>query len=291
MIWFLFGCEGPEDTGEPAVVEDPAACAVEVAHSGQPVGEESCAEGICEVPAGAFVMGSGDAEDRCPERSVELSAFAIGRFEVLRFEWEACVDAGACEEARLCETEVPNQEEALLPVTCVSWQEAEDYCGWVGGRLPTEAEWEKAVRGQEGALWPWGGSAPSCDNVNYRFVSAYCQGGVVEAGSYLENPRPGSAYDLPVSAYGLADTTGNAWEWTSDWYDAGYYREAPDQDPPGPTEGCRLEPEGEAGACRYKVMRGGAYNSTQDVTRGDARSFADPERWDVNIGFRCAWDR
>ena len=166
-----------------------------------------------------------------------------------------------------------------LPVVCVTWDQAKTYCEWVGGRLPTEAEWEKAARGIEGATWAWGSINPTCNDANFRLASTHCYQGVAPVG-YFEGSR---------SAYGLWDTNGNVFEWTSDFYDADYYESASVSNPMGPTENCNLA-FGEANQeCEMRVLRGGAYNTTEDVIRGAARSFAPPDLLDVNIGLRCVY--
>ncbi len=266
-----------------------AACEVDLGESGLAVGVADCEAGICAVPAGPFVMGAAEPAfpDQCPPRWVELSAFSIDQTEVTRAAWSACHADGACPEAPPCESVADVDDPDQLPVACVDHAEAAAFCAWAGGRLPTEAEWEKAARGDDGAPWAWGPQPPSCVDANFRFNSAYCKGGLVEVGSY-EFPGVGAAGDSGRSAYGLLDTVGNAWEWTADWYDAGYYRRAPDRDPPGP-DSCSIDVDGELAACRYQVLRGGAYNTTQDTTRGSARSFGEPGLRDVNLGFRCAY--
>lgn len=247
--------------------------------SGLPVGEAQCSDGKCDVPAGEFWMGSSEGlTNECPPRVVTLPAYTIAEFETTREEYQECVDAGSCTPTpvpcgHLDEELDPNR----VPVTCVDFTQARTYCEWRGGRLPSEAEWERAARGDEGARWGWGDAAPECDDANFRFVSWYCHKSVVEVGSY-DRPSP----------YGLKDTTGNAWEWVEDFYDAGYYSEAPDDDPRGPDE-CSLEVGGERGECLYRVMRGGAFNTTEETTRGSSRSFALESVTDENLGFRCAW--
>jgi formylglycine-generating enzyme required for sulfatase activity len=231
------------------------------------------------VPEGAFIMGSDELPDECPARPVSLARFSIDQDEVSQSRWDACVSDGACEAAPSCESDADWENAEALPVRCVDWEQADAFCTWAGGHLPTEAQWEKAARGTEGARFPWGFRPPACSDANYRYVAWYCQAGVIEVASYPES----------VSAYGLNDVAGNAWEWTADWYDAGYYRDAPDTDPGGPTESCRRHADGPALDCTQKVMRGGAWNTLEGPIRTAARSAAPPEVSDVNIGFRCAY--
>ncbi len=278
-------CEQVEDTGGDTDVVLPGGwCPVAGDYSGQVVGSVDCQDGVCEVPAGSFWVGSEDGQpDECPPREVELSAFAIDAKEVTRTALEACVDAGVCSPVpAYCDNLFLNHpaDAGQLPAVCVTWQQAADYCEWAGGRLPAELEWEKAARGEDGATWAWGAAPPNCGDANFRFVSWYCEVSVVEVGTYTDRTSP----------YGLWDTVGNAWEWTSDWYDAERYEEMEDQDPPGPLD-CRAVVGAESGECTNKVIRGGAFNTTEDTTRGAARSFAAPSVVDPNLAFRCAYDR
>ncbi len=298
-LLLLIGCGKDASPGDSGVVAEEDSGADEVIGvcdrtlevSGAVVGERDCAEGRCTVAAGPFVMGSPDpyAPERCPEREVGLSAYEIGETEVTVADWEGCVDDGACAELPHCESEAEVDDPASTPAVCMSWQEASDYCAWTGGRLPTEAEWEKAARGLDAPTWPWGDTPPSCFTANFRFVSGYCEGGPVEVGRYGDPEPDTSTVSDTRSAFGLLDASGNVWEWTSDWYDAGWYRDAPDSDPGSP-ETCRLSVGEELGECRYRVIRGGAFNSTESTTETSVRSFVDPALHDVNIGLRCAWD-
>ncbi len=292
LLWtLLMACDEPVQDPEPVVtVQDP--CAVGVPGSGEPVGTESCSRGVCEVPAGPFVMGDADPYRpwTCPARTVQLSAFAIDQTEVTRASYAQCVDAGSCEAPPFCESRAPGVVDPdQLPVVCITHTQAEAYCGWAGGRLPTEAEWEKAARGEEGALWAWGPHPPSCTLANFRYSSGFCADGVVDVGTYDPDSGP-LAVDTTRSAFGLLDTVGNAWEWTADNFDHNWYRDAPDTDPPGP-ESCATSETQPRGECLFKVMRGGAYNAVQDNTRGTTRSPVRPGVWDVNLGVRCAYDR
>ena len=303
MVW-LIACATselpppPVGTADTTVVDSslpdthdtvaPDPCAPDGHGSGLSVGEAACTDGRCAVPAGSSWMGSTEAADECPVHGVTLAGYAIDQTEVTRGAYQACVDAGACDEVpAVCDgaAAIWGDDEKWpadpddMPAVCVSWTSAEAYCGSVGGRLPTEAEWERAARGDEGLRWPWGNLAPDCDIANFRFTSWYCAEGLVEVGRY----------GVP-SPYGLVDVAGNAWEWVADSYSADAYQRTTATDPTGPTSDCILAEGATAGACTTRVIRGGAWNTTEFNTRTTARSFADPATVDRNIGFRCAYD-
>jgi len=277
--------DGGEDSGT-LDTEDPEqnpACAPDGLPSGLPVGNIQCEAGICTVEEGLFWRGQAEGDaDACPLHQTELDSFQIDRAETTKGEYDLCVTDGACEPTPLeCEPiYYPWEENSKhLPIVCVSHGQATAYCDWAGGRLPTEAEWEKAARGVEAATYPWGERAPLCEDANFRFVSWYCNEGIVRVGSYPET----------VSPFGLLDTLGNVWEWTADFYDASWYEDADRVNPAGP-EQCSLSIGGERGECTHRVIRGGGFNSTEQNTRAGARSVAEPDRFDVNLGFRCAYD-
>jgi formylglycine-generating enzyme required for sulfatase activity len=286
LIVVALGCSGQtEDTSEPISVDQPdleGYCSGEEP-AGNPEGSITCNSGKCLVPEGSFWMGTtkGGA-DECPLREVTLDSYYIDETEVTIADWENCVDDGDCEPIpENCmhwygSLDIYSEE---FPAICIVWEDAVNYCQSKGGRLPTEAEWEKAARGTQGAIWPWGGIAPTCDRANFRLTSLYCNNGV----------RPVGFYEEWRSAYGLWDTVGNVWEWVSDYYDASYYESAPLVNPEGPTSDCKTTVQSDTEQCFYRGMRGGAFNTTEDVTRGSARSFADPKLVDINIGFRCAY--
>ncbi|MEC7240031.1 MAG: formylglycine-generating enzyme family protein [Myxococcota bacterium] len=288
VLMLGIGCspqpEPPPDSGETGLEIEDDPCAPEGFPSGQAVGESNCEEGICSIPPGPFWRGqanNGDA-DACPLHVVEMSAYRIDEFETSMGDYNDCVDAGSCSQRDSeCNSIYSNWkgDRDALPVVCVDHAQALAYCEWKGGRLPSEAEWEKAARGEEGATYPWGERAPLCEDGNFRFVSWYCQQSVVEVGSYPET----------TTAYGLQDTLGNAWEWTSDYYDSTWYQEASRTDPGGP-EQCSIDPSQEKADCTHRVIRGGGFNATEQNTRASARSLSEPDRADVNLGFRCAYD-
>jgi eukaryotic-like serine/threonine-protein kinase len=223
-----------------------------------------------EVPAGTFSMGSDTgAPDERPIHRVSGSGFMMDRYEVTNARYAACVKEGACSPPALLSSfkraeyfGVP--ELADYPVIHVSWGQAASFCVWAGGRLPTEAEWERAARGTEDArTYPWGDDAPSCDKANF----AGCVGDTDRVGR-----RPAGQ-----SPYGAFDMAGNVWEWTADWYEAGYYSRSPDQDPTGPDAG------------QMKVMRGGCWVSGANSLRATCRKAELPGLWAPNVGFRCVY--
>jgi formylglycine-generating enzyme len=277
------GCSEGEDSGralDPDTAATTDACMGE-AGGGTVQGEADCRDGVCLVPAGVAWLGAAtpDHPDACPPREVELSTFRIGETEVTGDAYKACAEAGACTDVDDACPRDPVEVPSDAPATCVSYSQAQAYCAWVGGRLPTEAEWEKAARGTDGARFPWGAEAPDCQSANFRYVAAYCVGDVTRVGRYPT-----------ASAFGLVDTSGNAWEWTADWYDAEWPREAPRVDPPGPETTCRDVVGGAPAECRARALRGGAYNTTEYTIEAHSRSFAEPQTVDDNIGLRCAWD-
>ncbi len=276
------GATRPDDTGAEPTADD--VCTQPGPAAGRHEGTVACAGGVCEIEAGSFVMGRSDpaAPDRCPAREVSLRAFALDQTEVTRAAWQSCVDAGGCAPLPACPNHAPDVGDPEgVPATCVTWTAAAAYCAWAGGRLPTEAEWERVARGRGGATFPWGEAPPTCDRANHHAVTEVCAGGPVEVGQY-----PGGD-----AADGPQDLAGNVFEWTADWYDAEAYREAADIDPVGPSEGCRPWVGGGAGPCTDRVLRGGAWNTREDALAGSARAYGPPDLVDANVGFRCAWDR
>jgi formylglycine-generating enzyme required for sulfatase activity len=211
------------------------------------------------VPAGEFERGASDgAADEQPVQTIFVDAFWIMRTEVTNAQYRQCVDAGACSPPH--NQFWQNNEMAEYPVVDVDWEQALAYATWAGGRLPTEAEWEKAARGSDGRQYPWGDQEPSNELLNYRFQES--------------GPTPVGRYPDGVSPFGLLDMAGNAEEWVADWYAAEYYAAAPSQNPPGP----------EAGIMR--VIRGGSYNSNPLGVRATAREKAFPTGYFPSVGFR-----
>jgi formylglycine-generating enzyme required for sulfatase activity len=226
------------------------------------------------IPEGAFLMGSDPAVDKMADESefhthtVDLDGFWIMRTEVTNEQYARCVEAKKKNPEKGCDP--PSNERwrrpeyAREPVTDVNWSQAISYTVWVGGRLPTEAEWEKACRGMEGGRYPWGKPDPEPARLNY-----YESGlnGVVPVGSYA----PGAS--------GLYDMAGNVWEWTSSKYDQVKYPY-----PYDPDDG-REEPEGG----EPRTLRGGSFGFVDSDVRCANRFRYSPLNGDDNYGFRVVW--
>jgi len=211
------------------------------------------------VPSGYFILGSeyGDDHEK-PGHRVYLDSFFINRTEVTNAHYSKCVEYGNCEKPG-CDYYGKSEYENH-PVVCVDWTQAQTYCAWSGGRLPSEAEWEKAARGTDGREFPWGNEEPNCDFANYKG----CKGDTTAVGSYPAGASP----------YGAFDMAGNVEEWVNDWFDD--YDSSEKKNPMGPSSG------------EYRVLRGGSRYFSTYTLRAAARDHIDPGVRNNNIGFRCA---
>jgi formylglycine-generating enzyme required for sulfatase activity len=252
-------------------------------------------EGMAPVPAGPFTMGAdhGGEEDEHPAHPVTVAAFYLDLTEVSNQAWDRCVAARACPPPDATSAarngfggdgrfRGPRQ-----PVSAVSWDEARAYCAWLGKRLPTEAEWEKAARGTDARRYPWGNEEPTPERARFS------GGGVTaEVGTHPRGDGP----------YGHHDLAGNVWEWVEDVYDPYAYRR------PGAAEGkgstCaqamdglnELRTQGKRGftgsnpiptECEH-VLRGGAFNYPGPGLRSTNRVHHPGRYHLVMSGFRCA---
>jgi formylglycine-generating enzyme required for sulfatase activity len=230
--------------------------------------------GPVTVPAGPFVMGSErGAVDERPVHTVDLPRFRLDRFEVTNGRYRRCVEKGLCTRPALPTSHLRARyfdDPAFddFPVIFVSWAQADRFCRFAGGRLPSEAEWEKSARGAAPDVreFPWGDEPPDCLRANMGGANG-CVGDTDRVGQ-----RPAGA-----SPFGALDMAGNVWEWVGDWYAPDYYRASPASDPRGPGSG------------NLKVMRGGCWESGASSLRVSCRRAELPAAWADNVGFRCAY--
>lgn len=256
------------------------------------------------IPEGPFLRGSppgqGDPDEQ-PQRTIQLGAFYLDQYEVTNRRYQTFLKATNHRVPEHCcdpsynlwkGTEIAA---SLLehPVVNVDWLDARAYCKWAGKRLSTEAEWEKAARGPEGRVFPWGNQQ---DRMRANGASYW-------SGTDFASPEEAKAWwaengaeviatkgvqgilTLPVTALeqgatptGLMHLAGNVWEWVSDWYDPKYYETSLDKNPKGPDGG------------EYKVLRGGAWLNHRHLLRTTARDGSRPTMRNHGTGFRCAAD-
>ena len=241
---------GPTDTPRPTSTPRPAAT---------PTSAPSNKPNTVYIPGGPFILGSDTGlEDETPRQESVLSGYNIDIYAVTNAEYKEFVDA-------VGHTPPRNWNEGTYadgmddhPAIWVTWHDAEAYCHWAGKRLPTELEWEKAARGEDGRTYPWG------DAFDQTKCNSQESGekGTVPVGSYADG----------VSLFGAYDMAGNVWEWTVDWYQG--YRGTLYE----------LSRYGET----FKVLRGGSWFDAQDAVRATVRKSFDPNQGFSTIGFRCA---
>lgn len=222
---------------------------------------------MVQIPEGPFVMGSKDGDpDEAPEHQAYLSTYYIDKKEVTQGEYDRFIRATKRGKPFIPVFE-DDQSKILkpeLPAIGMSWADADAYCRWAGKRLPTEAEWEKAGRGEGRRRYPWGDQF-GAGNANVD--------GEEDGFKYLAPP---GSFEAGRSPYGAYDMTGNVAEWVADTYKEDYYQKAPYRNPVGPEEG------------QHKVIRGGSWRETEHNARLSKRFQAKMWRTDSTIGIRCA---
>ena len=218
---------------------------------------------LVAVPGGPFIMGYNFADN--PERDITVGDFWVYSTKVTNAQYALCVQLGKCSP--------PNEENSptygdsrfiKYPVTGVTHTQATDYCSFVHGRLPTEAEWEKTARGPDGNLFPWGDGGPNCNLLNYKFC--------VSKTTWVNQYKDG------VSYYSAFDMSGNIREWVADWYSPTYNVNSPVSDPLGPELG------------EKRSVRGSSYQDSADPSISAHRFSLDPNETLPDLGFRCVVD-
>jgi formylglycine-generating enzyme required for sulfatase activity len=221
---------------------------------------------MVRVPAGEFSMGSSILNEQ-PQHMVKLNEFWMDTFEVTNALYKRCVEAGVCRppaSTRSAQYATYYGDPAYgdHPVNQVAWDDAVQYCRWASKHLPTEAEWEKAARGTDARLFPWGNTwEPTY--VNSLLSDLY---DTMAVGSYPEGASP----------YRAMDMAGNVWEWVADWYAEDYYAHAPHENPQGPATG------------EARIVRGGGYGVYDAAMRVSLRRDLSPDTRATYVGFRCA---
>ena len=226
------------------------------------------------IPAGSFTMGGGPEGDfdEQPQRVIYLDAYYMDKYEVTNADYNRFTRMlkRPAPFVPVFEDDVNLLKGDMQPVVGVTWLDAFAYCKWAGKRIPTEAEWEKAARGEDGRSWPWG------DTFNPKLTN-----GRGEDDGFKYSAPVGS-FEKGRSVYGLYDMAGNVSEWVADWYDQFYYKVAPFKNPKGPED---------PGINKVLSYRGGSFNNIGHDLRGSKRfGGAHEERGESSVGIRCARD-
>lgn len=222
------------------------------------------------VPAGEFLMGSAANDSAAeqnekPQHTVNLDAFWIDQHEVTNAQYARCVSAGSCQSPLSTASDshtfyYGSSPFDNYPVIWVSWHDAHNYCAWASKQLPTEAQWEKAARGTDGRIYPWGNEFDP---------------GRISVNPEVKDTVPVGKHPNGASPFGAVDMAGNVFEWAADRFDPGYYTNSPRSNPQGPTTG------------EMRVLRGGAWRNQNDI-RTAHRTGEAPDYRDFFVGFRCA---
>jgi formylglycine-generating enzyme required for sulfatase activity len=218
------------------------------------------------IPTGTFIMGD---DEESPRREIFVDAFYLDRYEVTVARYAAFMkDTGNLKPPDEWET-VDLKNGGDLPVVGVNWQDASGYCHWAGKRLPTEAEWEKAARGNDERKYPWGNDPPTAERARYGkpYENPVYRDGVARVGSHANDRSP----------FGIFDLAGNVTEWVADWFFESF-PEGDVRNPKGPDSGSG------------KVLRGASWYEPAERLGVTKRWHANPSSRNEGIGFRCARD-
>jgi len=217
------------------------------------------------VPEGVFFMGSNrnPTAKEYPMHSVYLDAFWMDKVEITNAMYLKCLRSNKCTTPSSDNIQYEKWIYRDHPIVYVTWDQAVIYCLWADRRLPTEAEWEKAARGTDGRMYPWGNDFPNprlanfSDNLIHESVSSF-------------------RYPLGASPYGVLNMAGNVREWVADWYDPNYYVSSPSANPKGPETGFE------------RSLRSTSYNEDGREINITTRLRHEPESAGLSRGFRCA---
>ena len=231
-----------------------------------------CPEGMVYVPGGTFRMGTEFVyynDHERPVHEVTLSPYCIAQTEVTVAAYKACEDAGGCTawHTRFYCTPDDEPDRMRRPRNCIDWAQADQYCRWLGGRLPTEAEWEFAAVGTDGRMYPWGNEPP--DENRARFGGR----------RNVEAPSDVGTHPSGRSAFGLDDMAGNVSEWVQDLRCP--YSTEPQRNP--------VRNDRDPACSIHRVSRGGSWDSTHAPgLRGACRMSGTPDDASYDQGVRCA---
>jgi formylglycine-generating enzyme required for sulfatase activity len=210
-----------------------------------------------------------------PQHLVSLDDFWLDQTEITNAQYGQCVEEGGCSEPLECKRGEPtylDADKSTHPVVCVDWHAASEYCEWAGARLPTEAEWEYAFRGEQGAVYPWGDSFDGT-KLNYCDVNCDSAHADDEYDDGYSGTAPVASHPEDASWCGALGLSGNVSEWVADWL--GDYSPETESNPTGPASGSE------------KIVRGGSWFFHPVYCRGTIRASISPETRFDSTGFRC----
>jgi formylglycine-generating enzyme required for sulfatase activity len=243
--------------------------------------------GMACIPGGPFLRGvdAGKHAPARPQATVWVQTFYMDTHEVTYGAYKACVQAGRCRKAGPTYRDFDNPQQ---PINGVSWYDAKAYCEAQGKHLPTEAQWEKAARGTDGRLYPWGDAPATCERAVIMDARGRSCGQKQRSKTHADVGRPEPVGSRPPNPYGLHDMSGNAWEWVADWFTPSWKacgEACLGVEPKGPCEG--LEP---CAGHTDKVVRGGSWFWPASYATTVYRRPHVPANRPVfhHFGFRCA---